>query len=127
MNTDKVVVFTCNWNAYSGLETAGVAKLPYSASVRPIKVMCIGRISPALILKAFERGAAGVLLLGCPQGECHYEFGNRHAEQAAGVARNLVRLLGYSDTRLKLDRVAVSDGKDWVDKVQSFLAGLNGD
>ena len=127
MKKDKVVVFICNWGAYSGLETAGVERQPYSTLIRPIKVMCIGRISPALVLKALDRGAAGVLLLGCPPGDCHYEFGNRRAEETFAVAKDLARLLGYSDRRLKMNRVAAGDSLAWVENVQSFVDELNGD
>jgi NADPH-dependent glutamate synthase beta subunit-like oxidoreductase/coenzyme F420-reducing hydrogenase delta subunit/NAD-dependent dihydropyrimidine dehydrogenase PreA subunit len=121
-----VLVFTCNWNPYSGMETAGLERLSYSARVYPIRVMCLGRIQPGIILKAFERRARGVLLLGCPQGECRYEFGGRRAEETFAAARDLVRTMGYPDQCLKMDRLAAGDGKAWVQRIQTFLAGLNG-
>jgi coenzyme F420-reducing hydrogenase delta subunit/NAD-dependent dihydropyrimidine dehydrogenase PreA subunit len=121
-----VLVFTCNWNPYSGMETAAVQQLSYSARVYPIRVMCLGRLRPGIILKAFERGAGGVLLLGCPQDECRYEFGGRRSEETFAVARDLVRTMGYSDQWLKMDRVAAGDGKAWVNKIGAFVAGLNG-
>ena len=126
MKTDKVLIFTCNWNAYRGLETAGLQHRSYSAAVHPLKVMCLGRLSPGIILKAFEQGAAGVLLLGCAPGECHYDFGNRRAEEMFTVACDLVRLLGYSDKQLQMERMAADDGESWAEKVQSFMFGLNG-
>jgi len=55
MTPRKVILFTCNWNAYSGLETAGVERLAYPAGVYPLKATCLGQIDPGLILKAFER------------------------------------------------------------------------
>jgi coenzyme F420-reducing hydrogenase delta subunit/NAD-dependent dihydropyrimidine dehydrogenase PreA subunit len=121
-----VLVFTCNWNPYSGMETAGVERLSYSARVYPIRVMCLGRLRPGIILKAFERGAHGVFLLGCPQDECRYEFGGRRAEETFAVARNLVRTMGYADQYLKMDRVAAGDDKAWVNKIQAFVAELKG-
>lgn len=121
-----VLVFTCNWNPFSGMETAGFERLPYSARVYPIRVMCLGRLRPGIILKAFERGAHGVFLLGCPQDECPYEFGGRRAEETFAIARELVRTMGYPDQWLKMDRVAAGDGKAWVNKIQTFIAGLNG-
>jgi F420-non-reducing hydrogenase iron-sulfur subunit len=122
----QVVVFTCNWNAYNGLEAAGAAHLSYPPGVRPLRVMCLGRLSPGIILKALEKGADGVLLLGCPPGECHYEFGNRRAEQVFVEAKGMANLLGYGEEQLKLDWIAAGEGQTFVDKVQSFLAGLNG-
>ena len=124
MKTDKVLVFTCNWKAYHGLESAGANHLAYSAAIHPLKVMCLGRLGPGIILKAFEHGAAGVLLLGCPPEECHYDFGNRRAEEMLAVAKDLIHVLGYSKNRLQMYRVAAGDGEIWVEKVQSFVDGL---
>jgi len=125
MAIPKVIVFTCNWNAYSGLETAGVKRLSYSPSVYPLKVMCLGQISPGIILKAFEKGADGVLILGCPSGHCHFEFGNRKVEDVFTAAKGLAAVLGYRDEQLKLDWVAAGEGEIFVEKVEHFVAGLS--
>ena len=126
MTSLKVILFTCNWNAYSGLERAGAERLTYPASVFPLKVPCLGQISPGNILKVFENGADGVLLLGCPPDNCQYEFGNRRAEEVFMEARELVRVLGYSDSQFQLDWVLVGEGQELVNKVKSFVDGLNG-
>jgi coenzyme F420-reducing hydrogenase delta subunit len=122
----KVVVFTCNWNAYSGLEAAGTKHLTYSTAIHPLKVMCLGQISSGIILKTLEKGADGVLLLGCPHGECHFEFGNRRAEELFTEVKELIALLGYKDEQCKLDWIPAGDGEAFVNKVQTFIEGLNG-
>ena len=121
----KIIVFTCNWNAYSGLESAGVEHRSYSPAVHPLKVMCLGQLSPGIILKAFEKGADGVLLLGCPPGECHFEFGNRRAEEVFEEAKGLINLLGYREEQLMLDWVGVGQGETFVGKIEGFLSGIN--
>ncbi len=117
----KIIVYTCNWNAYSGLETAGAQGLTYPASVHPIKVMCLGRLHPGLVLKAFELGAAGVLMLGCPPDECHYGFGNKRAEELFQETVELAHLLGIGRERIALDWVAAGQGQDFVHKVSRFV------
>lgn len=125
MRNSRVVVFTCNWNAYSGLEAAGSQRLNYSPEIIPLRVDCLGQLSPGIILKSFEKGAEGVLLLGCPPGECHFEFGNRRAEEVLAETKKLIDVLGYREEQLKLDWVAAGEGEAFVEAVQSFLAGLN--
>jgi coenzyme F420-reducing hydrogenase delta subunit len=125
MAPGKVILFTCNWKAYSGLETAGAERLAYPAGVYPLKVTCLGQISPGVILKAFENGAQGVLMLGCPPDQCHHEFGNRRAEEVYAQAKELVKVLGCSDSQLQLDWVAAGEGQDLVNKMMDFVAGLN--
>ena len=126
MHRENVIVFTCNWNAYRGLEAAGRARERYPASLRAIRVPCLGRIHPGLVLKAFEHGAAGVLMLGCPPDECHHEFGYRQAQSTLSLSRELLRLLGFRDEQLQLDTVTSSDGSSFAEKVLRFMAGLNG-
>ena len=122
----KVIVFTCNWNAYSGLESAGFAQLSYSPAILPLKVMCLGQLSPGILLKAFEKGADGVLLLGCPPGECYFESGNRHAEEVLRETKELIALLGYGEERLMLGWVGAGQGEVFVEKVEQFIADLSG-
>ena len=116
----RIIVYTCNWNAYSGLETAGLQGSTYPANVYPIRVMCLGRLHPGLILKAFELGAAGVMLLGCPPGECHYGFGNDRARDVFQETQALAHLLGIREEQLALDWVAAGQGQDFAEKVRQF-------
>jgi len=85
--------------------------------------MCLGQVHPGLVLKALELGADGVLLLGCPPGECQYEFGNRRAEELFEQAQALAHLLGYREEQVQLDWVA-PDGAAFAEKVRTFVNGL---
>lgn len=64
MFNPKIVAFACNWCAYSAADLAGVSRFQYPPNLRIIRVMCSGRINPNFILKAFARGADGVLVAG---------------------------------------------------------------
>jgi F420-non-reducing hydrogenase iron-sulfur subunit len=126
MTTPKVIIITCNWEGYAGFEAVGKKHLEISPDIYPLKVKCLGEISPGILLKAFEKGADGVLLMGCPPDECHYTFGNRYAEEMISDARELLNVLGYREEQLSLDWVAAGDAEDYVTKVNKFIAGLNG-
>ncbi len=120
-----VVVFTCNWKAYSGLEAACRDRLPFPPNVYPLKVMCIGQLSPGILLKTLEKGAEGILLLGCPPGECHFEFGNRRAEDVYFEVKKLAALLGYRKDQIKLDWVPAGGGDIFIDKIYGFIKTLS--
>jgi F420-non-reducing hydrogenase iron-sulfur subunit len=60
----KIVAFLCNWCSYAGADNAGIARLKSPANILPIRVMCSGRVSPEMIMRAFRSGADGVLVLG---------------------------------------------------------------
>ena len=68
-----IVAFCCNWCSYAGADLAGSNRLSYPADVRIIKVPCSCRVNPIFVLKAFERGADGVIICGCHRGlSLHY-------------------------------------------------------
>lgn len=127
MRNHKVVTFICNWSALGGLETAGRDHLTYPAAVRPIKVMCLGRLRTGHILKALEKGAAGVMLIGCGPDDCYYETGYRCAEEVYTETKALLYVLGYHETQLKLNWITAGDGAGFVKTVTDFVTGLKGD
>ena len=45
-------------------DNAGIARLKSPPNVLPIRVMCSGRVSPEMVLRAFRSGADGVMVLG---------------------------------------------------------------
>ena len=67
-----IVAFCCNWCSYAGADLAGNNRLNYPADVKIIRVPCSCRVNPMFILRAFQRGADGVILCGCHPGDCHY-------------------------------------------------------
>jgi F420-non-reducing hydrogenase iron-sulfur subunit len=59
-----ILAFVCNWCAYAGADLAGVSRIQYPTDVRLIRVMCTGRINHGFLLKAFLKGADGLLVSG---------------------------------------------------------------
>jgi len=119
-----LIVYTCNWNAYSGLEAAGAKGESYPASIHPVRVVCLARMNAGLILKSFEMGAAGVMLLGCPPGECYYGHEKIKIEEVFEEAQELIRVLGIDQKRLRLDWVEAEQGQDFADKVRKFATSI---
>ncbi len=120
----RVVIFTCNWNAHESLQSAGKQRLHYPSGARPLKVDCLGQLSPSVILSAFEKGADGVMLVGCTQEECHYEFGSRRASELYDEVRQLVGLLGLGEGRLLFHQVHTGEGMELVEIVRAFVTQL---
>ena len=116
----RIVGFVCNWGAYAGLEMAGVNRNRYSANVSLMRLMCLGRVSTGLILKAFEMGADGVLLLGCPSGSCHYEFGSDRAREEVAQIKKMLNMLGMGSKRVHLVEVPAGDGEFVARRINMF-------
>lgn len=117
----KIVAFTCNWGSYAGLEYAGTIRLSYPADVRFIRVMCAGRINQALVLKAFELGADGVLLLGCTPEECHYDFGSKRFLEGYQKTELLLKMLGIEKERLRWEGISATQVSKFIEVVKEFV------
>lgn len=116
----RIVVFACNWCSYAGADTAGVARIQHQPHFRMIRVMCSGRIQPAFVLRAFERGADGVLVSGCHFGDCHYIFGNHRAVEQFDKTKNVVKLLGIDEGRLRLEWISAAEGPRFAQVINEF-------
>ena len=113
----KIIAFVCKWCTYAGADLAGTSRMKYEPNVRMVKLPCTGRIDVLFLLKAFERGADGVIVSGCHPGDCHYAAGNFHARRRFAVFRQLMCFCGLDPRRLQFAWVSASEGAKWADVV----------
>ncbi len=116
----RIVVFACNWCSYAGADTAGVSRIQHQPHFRIIRVMCSGRVQPSFVLRAFEKGADGVLVSGCHFGDCHYISGNERAVEQYEITRQLVRMLGLEEGRLRLEWISAAEGSRFAQVINEF-------
>lgn len=117
----KIIAFVCNWCTYTGADLAGTSRLKYAHNVRIIKLPCTGRIDPLFIIKAFEKGADGVLVSGCHPGDCHYTLGNFHARRRWILFNQLLNFAGIDNRRVHFSWVSASEGRKWVDVINEVI------
>ena len=94
----KLVCFSCDfgWGYISGHD----ALVPQIDNWIP--VTCSSKVDSAYILEAFERGADGVLILGCPEGRCHFEDGNFRTEKKVYLLQEVLEAYGIERDRLRM-------------------------
>lgn len=120
----NIVVFTCSWYG-SNLDRSifsGVSQRDLNLLF--IRTACSGRLEPAFILRAFEYGAEGVLVVGCPMNACHYGFGNKHADEHFGKVQNLLNLLGFSSEKFQWAWPQREQTEDFVQAIDLFLRSI---
>jgi F420-non-reducing hydrogenase iron-sulfur subunit len=113
----RLTAFVCNWCTYTGADLAGTSRLQMAPNVRIIRLPCTGRIDPLFILKAFERGADGVIVSGCHPADCHYNAGNYHARRRFALFHDLIDFVGIDPRRVTFSWVSASEGNKWRDVV----------
>jgi len=116
----QIVAFLCNWCSYTGADLAGTSRMKYKSNVRAIRLMCSGRVEPTFVLRAFSKGADGVLICGCHPGDCHYNEGNYKCLRRYHLLQKYIQQMGIESARLKLEWISASEGKQFAELVNSF-------
>ena len=120
----RITAFVCNWCTYTGADLAGTSRLHMASNVRIIRLPCTGRIDPLFVVKAFERGADGVIVSGCHPADCHYTSGNYHARRRFAVFHDIMQFIGVDPRRITFSWVSASEGAKWRDVVDEAVRGV---
>ncbi|MEE4111352.1 MAG: hydrogenase iron-sulfur subunit [Desulfobacteraceae bacterium] len=117
----RILALLCNWCAYDGADAAGRARLALPTQVREVRVMCSGQVSPAMVLKAYETGADGVIVMGCQPGDCHYKEGNFHALKRIVLLRSVLKTTAIHPQRLQVNWVSAGQGHRYARVVNDMV------
>jgi len=113
----KLVCFSCKFGwGYLGDE----AKLT-SQIKNWIPVICSGKIDATHIVDAFKQGADGVLVLGCPEGECHYQDGNFETKKRIMLLQKVLASYGIEPERVRMELSIDPEGK----KIPEFVKKMS--
>jgi heterodisulfide reductase subunit A len=107
---EKILAFACNWCSFAGGDGAGTSRLQYPATQRLIRTMCSGRVDEKFVIRAFEKGAAMVLVSGCHFSDCHYITAVRWTQKRVERLWSKMERLGIRPERLQLEWISAAEG-----------------
>ena len=82
--------------------------------------MCTGRIDPAMVAGAFNKGLDGLLAVGCYFGDCHYITGNHQAKAKMDITQKLLKHVGLNEDRLAFRQCSSGEASVFVDIITEF-------
>lgn len=91
--------------------------------IKTVSLPCSGKVNLLYLLKAFEKGADGVLLVTCEHSECKFLEGNLRAEKRARAVDGLLKEIGLSKDRMKV----IQKNKEGVKQITAALEQLKKD
>lgn len=106
-----IVAFCCHYCAYTAADMAGTLRIPYPSNVKIIRVPCTGKVDMIHLLKAFEKGADGVYVAGCLEGDCHFKNGNRRAARRVQAAKKHLASVGLEEERVEMVNLSAGMGE----------------
>ncbi len=124
MYEPKIIGFICNWSLPAEVDTTKTGRLYGYPKIRIVRVMCAGRIDPAIVPEIFAKGADGILVIGCRPPDCHYNDGNLQAERKIKVLKKLISLTGLEPERLQLDWIYASEIDRFAKIIDDFRSQI---
>ncbi len=85
----KIMAFCCEHCGYAAGDEAGLKKIQYNPNIFIEMVPCTGRVDTEFLLKSFEQGFDGVLVVGCKHGSCRYIDGINKLEKKIKILKNV--------------------------------------
>jgi len=118
----KITLFHC-------INTFGDAAEIYLTSkdnfeLKTVKMPCSSMVKDVFLLRAFEAGADGVIVLVCPEGQCRYIEGNIRAKKRVAWVQNLLDEIGLDGRRLSLTNMAAGDKATAIQAMDDVLKNL---
>jgi F420-non-reducing hydrogenase iron-sulfur subunit len=103
----KIVTFSCSfgWGYLVGREVLALRLKNW------IPVICSGKVDTTHILKAFRQGADGVLILGCPDGHCHFQDGNYQTSKKVLLLQRVLAEFGLDPRRVRMEMAVDPEGR----------------
>lgn len=120
----EIIAFFCQWCAYAAADNAGRARLEIPSGLKVIRVMCSGRVDPEIILKAIKKGADGILVAGCLDGNCHYKNGNNETVKRIILLQRLLEDLNIEPERVLFKGVKADDPQGLLEIINGFIEDL---
>jgi coenzyme F420-reducing hydrogenase delta subunit len=115
----RIVVFCCKHSGDPAMKLAAHMGYTLPVNLQAIEVPCAGKIDPDYILKSFEHGADGVIIMACHEGNCFSEQGNTYAAQRVAVVKELLKETGFEKSRLIFKHIASNMGSEFFNTVQN--------
>jgi coenzyme F420-reducing hydrogenase delta subunit len=119
--TVKIYLFCCLTN-FNPDELSGVFDQETEITIIPLP--CSGKIDILYLTKAFEKGADGVMLMTCKEGECRYLEGNLRARKRVEAVEELLEEIGLGNGRTVVIQVDDSGVKKVIQELNTLRSKI---
>ncbi len=85
-------------------------RLNYPSNIRIVKVPCTGRVAIIHLMKALEKGADGIFVAGCMEGDCHFQRGNLRARKRVEYVQKMLQSIGREPERVAMYNLSSGEG-----------------
>ena len=101
-SSPRIIGFCCQNALKEEQNLAGKGRVSFEPTIKIVVLPCSSKVETLAIIKAFESGADGIFVLGCPERECHLFSGNERAKRIVNYTKGLLEEIGIESSRLEM-------------------------
>jgi F420-non-reducing hydrogenase iron-sulfur subunit len=95
-----------------------------NGDIKIISLPCSGKVNLPYLVKAFETGADGVLIVTCQEGQCRNIEGNMRALKRAEAVDSLLEEIGLGKGRIVVIRAEEGADEQIAGKIKDFCQSI---
>lgn len=92
----------------------------FPAGLNLNRLVCSGKLQVSALLKAFEDGADGVVVVGCPPDKCHNIMGSQRAAKRVLAVKKALEELGVEPERIAMHHLERGFHPEFVQAAQEM-------
>lgn len=102
--TPDIRLFSCHYTSQQSCADAGneLKGFDFPENISMTRIPCTGKLEVVTLLKAFEDGADGVYVVGCPVDGCHNVKGSQRAAKRVDAVREALVELDVEADRVRM-------------------------
>jgi F420-non-reducing hydrogenase iron-sulfur subunit len=117
--TPDIQIFCCHYTSQQAIAEGvdGLKEDGFPAGATINRLACGGKLQVSALLKAFENGADGVCVIGCPPDECHNVMGSQRAAHRVLAVHKALEELGVEGERIEMHHMPRGFHPEFVEAV----------
>jgi len=118
----KITLFHCinSFDESASLSLTGKNNF----EIKIVRLPCSSMIKDVFLLRSFESGSDGVLVLVCSEDQCRYVEGSIRARKRVGWVQNILDEIGLDGRRLSIRNISSGNGAATDKIIQETVAIL---
>ena len=118
----EVYIFACQHRVPEGWRAPFTPEEVNGHTVRLIQLPCSAKLSTLHMLRPFEKGIEGILVMTCTEEGCRSLEGSRRARMRVREANTVLSEVGLGACRVMLKQTEGNDERLYCDAIEELLA-----
>ena len=120
----KIYLFYCS-NSLDGNELSLCCDALKNHQLKTISLPCSGKVDIPYMVKAFETGADGIVIVTCGLGQCRHLEGNMRAEKRTQAVDSLLDEIGTGTGHIATIHIKEGRIEQTIGEIKKFCARIN--